>query len=50
MKSTASLWVGALWQAAMPITQEAQQLKPVEATPAPLTPPVFEANEPVTAA
>ncbi|CAM4386486.1 hypothetical protein [Shewanella livingstonensis] len=24
MKSTSSLWVGALWQAAMPITHETQ--------------------------
>jgi hypothetical protein len=33
MKSTSSLWVGALWQAAMPVAKEVQNAKAAQATP-----------------
>ncbi|MCP3129698.1 hypothetical protein [Shewanella sp. KJ2020] len=32
MKSMSSLWVGALWQAAMPVAKEVQKAKAAQAT------------------
>lgn len=31
MKSTSSLWVGALWQAAMPVAKDVQKVKATQA-------------------
>lgn len=50
MKSSSSLWVGALWQAAMPLAKIEQKTKPVEAMPATFTPPAFEVKEQVSPA
>ena len=40
MKSTSSLWVGALWQAAMPVKQEIQSSNVSQTAAAPSTPSV----------
>ncbi|MGL4711082.1 MAG: hypothetical protein ACRC6S_05430 [Shewanella sp.] len=50
MKSTSSLWVGALWDAAMPIVKTVQKPNAAKATPTASVVYLHKAKQPVNPA